>query len=400
MKKHIYSRLVGFELRKAFGGPWMVIFLTLLLLMNGWKMLDTYGKKVAEWEDYEEVYDTFYEKYAGSITHKKIGDLMGVYGPLKAKADSMRLSFQRDPEAYTYSEFLDERFFSTMFYTEMQYDYLYQNEAYHIVSQAGALAELADAVGNTYEVKKNRAIIADFAGRAIPKFADTRPSEVLLSYDYSAMLVLLMCLFGLSGVFVTERETDMTMLLQTTCHGGGATAAAKLTASLIFTVTVCALFFGEDFFIVQIAAGRWEALSSPVYAIRYLETTPLTMTVGQFFLWAGVMKTLGVLCCGCMILLVSCLAKRGLSAFVVSLGLLMGCVVLQEVCQSLPWLKWFNPMELVIVREIIAEDRFVNVFGSAVHLYRFVLIGILLTSVCLCLGVLYCSRGRRGGCAC
>lgn len=400
MKKHIYPRLVGFELRKAFLEPWILIFLVALLLVNGWKMLDTYHKKVAEWEPHQEVYNIFYEKYTGSITPEKISDLMAVYGPLKAKADSMSLSLQYDPEAYTYSELLDERFFNTLFYTEMQYDYLYQNEAHQIVRQAGTLAKLADAVGNSYEAEKNRAIMEDFTGRSIPRFGDTRPSEVLLNYDYSAMLVLLMCLFGLCGVFVTERESEMTLLLRTTCHGGMVTAAAKLTASLIFTVTVCALFFGEDFLVVQLASGRRDALSSPVYAIRYLETTPLTMTVGRFFLWAGMVKTLGVLCCGCLILLVSCLAKRVLSAFAVSLSLLMSCVLLQEICRSRTWLKWFNPMELVIVREIVAEDRFVNIFGHAVRLYEFVLCGILLTMLCLCLGILCRSRSRRGGRVC
>lgn len=400
MKKgNAFWRLVGYECRKAFLNPWMLVFLVALLAVNGWKIHDEYNQKVGRWVEYQDVYDEFYSRYAGTITAEKVSDLMAIYAPLQKKAEALALSRVYDPDAYTYSEQEDYSFFSILFYTEMRYDYLYVNEAYRIASNALELAELYSCVGNAFEVSKNRQIAADFSGRAIPAFSDTRGYEVLLNYDYSAMLILLLTIFGLCGIFVTERETEMYMLLRTTKNGSGATVAAKLTAAVLFVVLVSGLFFLQDFLTIYIAGGRNQALSSPVYALRYFETTPLNMTVGEYFLWAAAVKTLGILACGCVILLVSSLCKQMLSAFFASFGLLLGGVVLQEFCRTRYALKWFNPLELVIVRDIVTEDVFVNMFGFAGHLYVFIIAGIVLTMGLVVAGILYCNRSYhlRGG---
>lgn len=392
-----WSALVGFELRKFFLSPWMLALLVGLLLLNAWKLWDSYRLRTQGWAEYEDVYLDFYDRYSGPVTAENIREFMEIYRPLQEKRESMSLNWTYDPNAYTYSEATDEHFFRSLFYTELYYDYLYQNEAFDTADRANRLAELYSGLGNTFEVEKNRTIAAAFQGRRIPYFGDTRHYELLLNYDYSAMLVLLLCLFGLSGVFVTEKETEMGMLLRTTRRGGVATVAAKLTASLLFTVMVCALFFAEDFWVLQLLSGRYEAIGNPVYALRFFEITPLTLTVGQYFLWAAVIKTLGMLCCGCVILLVSCLVKRSLAAFLASFAALMAGVLLQEFGGGMTALKWCNPLELVIVRETVNRDVYVNLFGHAVQLHVFIIGGVCLTTAVLCAGILYCNRGRGRG---
>ena len=69
------------------------------------------------------------------------------------------------------------------------------------------------------------------------------------------MLALLMCIFGLCGVFVREQESEMSMLLPTTRYGTGATVAAKLTAAVLFLLGIGILFYGEDF-LCDLHAGR------------------------------------------------------------------------------------------------------------------------------------------------
>lgn len=393
MKGRSFFRLVGFECRKAFLNPAMVIFFVVLLLFNGWKISDSYARKIAKWTAYEAQYIETYEKYSGTITAEKIADFMVVYGPLQEKFETRKLNYDYDPNAYTYSEALDEEFYRTLFYNELRYDYLYQNDAYRIVQNALQMAEFYEGVGNSFEAVKNRQIAKDFSGRAIASFSDTRGYEVLLKYDYSAMLVLLFSIFALCGVFVTERETDMYMLLRTTKNGTGITVAAKLTAAALFVIVTCAAFFSQDFLSIYLASPRNTALQSPVYALRALEFTPLAMTVGQYFLWAAAMKTLGILVCCTMILLVSSLFKQTLGAFFTSLALLLGCVALQDFSDGKLPLRWFNPMELVICRELVCRDAFVNVFGMPVRLHSFVLLGVLLVTVAMICGILYCSRG-------
>ena len=397
-----FCRLIRFELRKSFSSPWMIVFLVCLLLMNGWKLQSEYAAKTTQISRYQPVYEEFYSRWNGEITAETITELMTIFGPLQPKYEMGSASNVYDPSAYTYSEYTDAHFFATLFYTEMQYDYLYQNEAVRIVENARNLQELYSDVGNTYEVRKNAAVAELFKGRTIRQFADTHWVEVWLNHDYSAMLVLLLCLFGLCTVFVTERETEMYMLLRTAKNGGGATVAAKLTASALFAVAVSVLFFAEDILVPLALSGRPEALSSPIYAIRYLETTPLNMTIGQFQIWTVAVKTLGILGCGCVILLISCLCRRVLTTFVAGFGALMALTVLQEFCRTRYALKWFNPMELVISREIVTETKFVNVLGQPVLLYVFVIVGVLLTMGALYGLILCCNPGsagrRRGKC--
>lgn len=390
-----FFRLVGFELKKVFLSPMMPVFLAALLLLNGWKLSSEYQRKTSEFHAYQTVYEEFYSRWKGPITSEKVTELMTVFGPLEEKAGTWSLNMEQGSGQYTISEESDFRFFSSRFYNEIKYDYLYQNEAVRVAGSARTLAEFY-AGRNAYAARKNAAAAELFRGRSIPQFADTQWVEVWLNHDYSAMMVLLMCLFGLCGVFVVERETEMYMLLRTTRFGSGITVTAKLTASALFALTLGALFFGEDVLLLQMLSGHAEALSSPVYAIRYLEATPLTMTIGQFLFWTAALKTLGVLCCGLGILLISCCCKRVLGAFVGGLGFLMALVVLQEACRTRMALKWFNPMELVMARELVTETTFINVFGQPVLLHGFVTAGILLTMAALTAGILLRNPGRAG----
>ena len=403
MKARTFFRLVRFECRKAFLNPGMLIFFVALLLFNSWKINDSYSQKVERWADYQTQYEETYAQYVGTITPEKIRALKTVYDPLKIKHDNRTISYEYDPNAYIYSEAMDEEFYRTLFYTELEYDYLYQNEAYRIRENAQKLAAFYDNLGNTFEAAKNRQIAADFTGRTIPAFADTRGYEVLLSYDYSSMLVLLLSIFALCGVFVTERETDMYMLLRTTKNGAGSTVAAKLMASLLFVVIVCAAFFGQDFLSIYFVSPRNTALQSPIYALRAFESTHMTMSVGQYFLWAAVMKTFGIFASCTAILLISSLFKQTLGAFFTGMALLLGFTALQEFSGGKLALRWFDPIELVMFRELVCRDTFVNVLGVPVRLHIFVTAGVVIVTAAMIGVILYLNRSyhyrarRRGG---
>ena len=395
-KRASFLRLLQFEWKKNFLSSWMLLFLVVLLIANGWKLQSEYQKKTDDFAAYTTVYEDFYDRWSGAITTENVAELMAIYGPLQEKEETMSLDFTEGSGAYTDSEFNDYRFFSSQFANEMEYDYLYVNQAISITQKARELAAFYEGIGNTYKAAESKAFARTVQNRVISQFADTRYIEVWLNHDYSSLLVLLLCLFGLCTVFVTERETEMFMLQRTAKMGGGMTVAAKLTASALYVGFVSILFYGEDFIVLQLLSGHWEALGSPVYAIKFLEATPLNMTIGQFILWSGGVKMLGVLGCGCLILLASCLCKRVLTAFVAGFGGVMGFVILQEVCRTRTALKWFNPMELVMLREIVTDTAFVNVCGLPVPLHGFVAAGVLLIMAVLVLGILRFNPGRMG----
>lgn len=118
------------------------------------------------------------------------------------------------------------------------------------------------------------------------------------------------------------------------------------------------------------------------------------MTVGQYLIFAAAVKTLGIICFGCIIVLVSCLSRNVLSSFITSTAVILALSLLLEVSGSSAALKWFNPMELIRVRNLVHEDAFVNVFGHAVRLYVFVIAGIVLTIALLSAAILFANRSK------
>ncbi len=388
-----FLRLLSFEIKKNFLSPWLLLFLLVMLLVNAWQLGQQYDRATNAVAGHEDLYEEFYSRWKGPITPEKVAEVMAIYGPLRQKCNTQTISYLPGSGTYLDTEYEDYRFFAKEFAEEMEYDYLYVNRAIDICANAKQLSAVHE--NNSCQAAKNEAIAKAFAGRKIPDFADTRYIEVWLHYDFSSLLVLLLCLLGLGTVFVTERETQMYMLQRTAKLGGGATVAAKLIAASGYMLLVCALFYTEDFAVLQYLSGHREALDSPVYAIPLLRTTRLNMTIGRFVLVFSAAKTLGILACGWMILLVSCLCRRVLGAYISSIGTMMALTLLQEVSLGQTWLKWFNPMEAVMVRELIWNASYVELFGRSIPLDVFVLAGIGLTLVLLFLAVLRCNPGCR-----
>ncbi len=393
MKQHSsFGALLWYECRKTFFTPMMLVFLAVLLLANGWKIADSF-RRADEFDDYDDVYSMFYDGYLGEITEEKITHLMTIYAPLEEKFKSQSLNTKPDPSAWTYSEATDYQFFHSLFYEPMKYAREYQNYAGSVASKAYELETLFRRNSNAFEMKKNYEIVESYQSRVLPEFAEIWSWELLLRYDYSSMILLFFTVFSLSGMFVTEKESDMMMLLRTTRKGTGATVRAKLLTAALYTVVACALFYGQDFLTVYLMSGRPQALSQPVYILPYFENTPLNCTLGAFFFRSALLRTFGIFLCGSLILLVSSLCSQSLSAFFASLVLLIGCVTLHDFGGQRVLIRMFNPVSLLFGRELVRKQEFVSVFGRAVPLEMAATIGSGLVLAMLIGLIAYFSRG-------
>lgn len=393
MKQHSsFGALLWYECRKTFFTPMMLVFLAVLLLANGWKIADSFHR-ADEFDDYDDVYSMFYDGYLGEITEEKITHLMTIYAPLEEKFKSQSLNTKPDPNAWTYSEATDYTFFHSLFYEPMKYAREYQGYAGSVASEAYELEELFRRTGNDFETKKNYEIVETYKARALPEFAEIWSWELLLRYDYSSMILLFFTVFALSGMFVTEKESDMIMLLRTTKKGTGATVQAKLLTAALYTVLACALFYGQDFLTVYLMSGRTQALSQPIYILPYFENTPLNCTLGAWFFWSALLRTFGIFLCGGLILLVSSLCSQSLSAFFASLVLLIGCVTLHDFGGHAAMSRMLNPVSLLFGRELVRKQEFVSVFGRAIPLHAAVIAcGVVILAVLMGL-IWYLSRG-------
>ena len=367
-----FMRLVGYEGRKAFASPWLLLFLLLLLMANGLRLQQVYARSHVTRQMYQAAYEEIYEQLAGPIREEKIQWLMQVYS---AASNGETAKWLESGDVFTGNPEQDEAFLKQQFVAELKYDYYYAGQARQLVRQAEEAAKRYRAAGNSYAAERCRWIQNDFRGRGIARFTDTRTANALVFYDMSLLPVLLLCLVGLSSMFVTEKESEMRGLLATMPGGGQRTTAAKLAAAALYTTTVCLLFWSEDFWLLYTLGNLREVLRTPAYALACFGNGPLRMSLGGYLLWSAGVRLLGIWGCSALVLLLSCRGRSVLGVNLTGLLLLAGLFGLQKISRTFPLLRWLNPMESVFARELVVEEAFVKLGGHALPLYLFVLAG-------------------------
>ncbi len=159
----------------------------------------------------------------------------------------------------------------------MEYFYNYQACASEVAERAKENALLYKERGLTYEVRKNSMIYHLYSGRNIPNFAYQEMYNYYLNYDFSSILVLLLCLYGIVSTFVCEKETQMDMLLLTNLGGGRKTALAKIVAATLFVISVAIWFSVLDYIGFALSFGTTEGYNLPLYAVSNFSTAAINL---------------------------------------------------------------------------------------------------------------------------
>lgn len=373
-------RLIHFEYRKHFVKPSILIALLVFSLISVVKIYGVYsenslfsrGRSAEESVQIKQLYWDFYQDFSGEITPDKIDRLMKIYKPLEDQtADGTASTGTNNPDTYTGNVYNDYHFFDRCFVNPMEHDYMYQSYANQVVTAARENMSFYQSVGNAYDCRKNAAIAERFTGRQIPDFDFTEMYQYYLHYDFSSFLAFLLCVYGLVGVFVSEKESEMDTLLLTAKHGGSQTIAAKLLSSALFVAAVCTWFWLLDFFAFSVVFGSFTGASAPLYAVKNFADTPLGLTLGQYALLSGAVKTTGMLVLGLGILLLSNLFRNALLPFALSLAGAFGLITWQGIFMGSGHIgiKILNPFILMVNRELFRKTEFVNLFQFPVPSY-------------------------------
>ena len=306
-------RQIYFEFRKHFLRLPVCAVVIIFLLLDAFQISNVYQDKsifsiVPEWQAR---YENLYPVYGGQITDKKIKELMTYYRPLKAEGN-----------LHPGSEYEEALMLQKCFVEPLQYAYEYRQDAAQISKRALENADFYQQMGNIYASRENQQIAGMFSGRWIPELHYTEMYQHYLQYDFSVFLVLLLVIYGLVNVFVLEKETEMELLLQTTIQGKRKSATAKLLASVLFVIIISILFWLADFLLFGCMFGSFDGGNCPIYAIEYFEASALSMSLFFYALGTMVLKTVGALIFGMIVLLLSRLCKNTLFPFVGSVFLI------------------------------------------------------------------------------
>ena len=391
-------KLVKFELKKYFLRLPVVVVILLFLIINAIKINDVYEnqgifseKKLA---DFKDEYWKYYQDFGGKITNEKIENLMAIYNSVHNKIKDQTLSRAYDENSYTYNAYSDDIFFNWCFVKEMQYDYYYKAYAEKVVHNALDNMKFYQFVGNEYESRKNYQTAVRFANREITEFHYTEKYLYYLQYDFSVVLVLLICIYALANVFILEKETDMNQILITTVWGGKKTTAAKIIAASLFVFGVSALFWLEDFLIFSVFFGSFGSNSSPLYGLEMFKNTLLNMNLLQYGIQSDIIKILGIWVFCLFILLVSDIFKKTLFSYLVSF-VTSGILIMSSnsiFIHGNRIHKILNPAFLLKNRELFREAEFVNFFNYPVPVFYLTIISGLLYALLLLMGIKVITR--------
>ena len=220
-------RLIVFEWRKSFLHLPVLLLLVLFTVSDIAKIYDVYHENsyLAMEESWDKAYWELYPDYSGEMTLDKINSLLAIYRPLEEQtADLTATSAVGVEGTLTGNIWSDRNLLSRYYINPMQYCYTYRNFAMKIYLKARENVELFTDLENRYEEIKNQRIAILYSGRQINSFYSTEGWLYFLYYDFSIILALLLCLYGVSQIFTLEKESGMDRLLPTSRNGGSCKA--------------------------------------------------------------------------------------------------------------------------------------------------------------------------------
>lgn len=382
-------KLLLFECRKHFLKKSIFLAILLFSVLNVIKISSIYDDTSllsdATWND---LYWEKYEDFGGTITNEKIEKLLSIYKPLeKQTADKTASTATDNPDTYTGNVYEDTYFFQWNYVDPMEYAYMYKSYSADVVTTAKENMAFFSSLDNQYEYRKNAAIVDRYSERIISDFSYTEMYKQYIHYDFSSFLIILICMYVLINVFVSEKETEMDVLLLTTKAGGTKTVVVKMVVSAIFVGVVSLWFWLLDFVAFSSIYGSLEATFSPLYAIVNFANASVGVSLGTYAILSNLVKTMGILVLAFVFLLVSTFFKNALFPFIISLLVTFGFIYMQEMFMGSGriWLKVLNPFVLVVNRELFRKTEFANVLGYPVISY---LLALLLAAAWLIVCIL------------
>ncbi len=369
------TRLIKFEFYKLFCKRSILAVLICFSLMNLFKINNEFHSYsyLADGDDsrsWNSIYWQLYADYRGEITTEKINRLLSIYQPLAdATADMTASTAMDNPDTMTGNIYSDLNLLEKYYVEPMEYFYHYRTYALDIAERAKKNAAIYKERGRTVEARKNSVIYNLYSGRSIPSFAYQEMYNYYLNYDFSGILILFLCLYGIVGVFVCEKETQMNLLLLTNLAGGKKTTFAKIAAASLF-VTGSALWFSLlDYIGFAYFFGTTEGGNLPLYAIGNFSTAEINCKLWQYAVLSAAIRAIGIWTMSMIFLLISMFGRNALIPFVSDFGAALFLIITgaSKSHSGNILLKIVNPYSLLANRILFGRTEFISLAGYPIQ---------------------------------
>lgn len=393
-------RLIKYEFYKLFCKRSILAVLILFSLINLLKINNEFhsysyladGNGSRSWNS---VYWQLYENYKGKITTEKINHLLSTYQPLAdATADMTASTATDNPDMMTGNVYSDLNILEKYYVEPMKYFYYYRTYALRVAEKAKENADVYKERGQTVEARKNSVIYNLYCGRSIPVFAYQEMYNYYLNYDFSDILILFLCLYGIVSTFVCEKETQMDMLLLTNPNGGKKTTFAKIVATALFVTGVAVWFSILDYIGFVFSFGTTEGGNLPLYAVSNFSTAAVNCNLWQYSILSTVIRAIGVWTMSMVFLLISMFGRNALVPFVADFTAAL-CLVITGALHSYSsniWLKVINPYSLLANRILFSKTEFIGFAGYPIRSFLAAIIFAIIVGVASIMAMMILSK--------
>lgn len=205
--------------------------------------------------------------------------------------------------------------------------------------------------------------------------------ESILSIN-SSLLLLIFALFLVLSIFNIDESSKMDDLLLITKYGRSRTTFHKVLV-LIFSVSAISfLIHGVELFVSQVNYG-WINWNIPVQSIPSLYTVPYKLSLGGWYIWMVLGRTLALVALSCLFgAFYHFFSNKKHSILLYNLVLVLSAFAFIMISDTMAivWLKYINLYALINTQTLLSQYRIIEFFNfvipvSQIHM---ILIGVIL----------------------
>lgn len=343
---------VYYELKKTANPVFILAFVAVLLIFNCINIFKTYAPRPGAPDDKNILRGVvgIYGLLEGELTQEKYDNFYNKYEEAAKAVDEGNLNSTPDFDKYFSGYAFADYYTYTDTANELERQLSYNASMNELIEETAKNAEMFKDV-NEYNYKQNMLIIEKYGERYINSFYYTPPIINLFTYSFSSVLILLCLMFLIVPMFSGERENDMLSILKSTRRGYLRRGIClEKIGTLAFYVFILVVLFGLSDIICLKLSLHFSGMLQPLYVIEEFQNTPVTISIISFWLVTLLLKWLGFVCIGLVLLLISKFTSNTFIGYILSLLVIAGFMILRVVGTSgaLETLNLFNPVSLLI----------------------------------------------------
>lgn len=371
MKTYIYTILVSHmikaELKKIWRSKILIVALIVLVIFNISKILSE-NKIASDRTDFNTKRTQLYSSVEGTWDMDKIKFVTDTYNKALSVVSQGNYSTEpNQPGTYTGYIFGDFSLFGEV-REKMEYMYNYEKFINKVVERAENNIAFYEGYGNEYAKRANEKIVKTYSQRKIDAFYDTEGAYKFIKYDFSSMMVLLLMMLASGTIFTCEKTTEMRLILKSSKNGRTRLNFIKIVSGVISAELIFLLFRLTD---VLTFCSRFHirCFGNQIYSIQEFQNTPLSCTIGEYFIIDTGYKMLVILVMELLYLFISAVSVDEIISFCTAFAATILLILFCGDC---------NPLQLISSRELFSEFEVFDILKFPVMKYNVLLIVNLL----------------------